>query len=160
MHNLKDIRKNIDFFEKKIKERNTTIDFKSLIKLDEKNRLLIQKKEKLEQEKKILSKKKDPQNFNKSKNLSGQIMSLENSQKSLSEKINTLVSSIPNIALDDVPVGNDEKSNKVIKKSGEIKKFDFKIKSHTELGEKFIDFDTATKLTGARFVVLKTNLLF
>ncbi len=158
MHNLKDIRKNIDFFEKKIKERNTTIDFKSLIKLDEKNRLLIQKKEKLEQEKKILSKKKDPQNFNKSKNLSGQIMSLENSQKSLSEKINTLVSSIPNIALNDVPVGNDEKSNKVIKKSGEIKKFDFKIKSHTELGEKFIDFDTATKLTGARFVVLKDKL--
>ena len=87
MHNLKDIRKNIDFFEKKIKERNTTIDFKSLIKLDEKNRLLIQKKEKLEQEKKILSKKKDPQNFNKSKNLSGQIMSLENSQKmQLSDK--------------------------------------------------------------------------
>ena len=60
MHNLKEIRKNIELFEKKIKERNSTVDLKSLIKHDKENRELIQKKEKLEQEKKLLSKKKDP----------------------------------------------------------------------------------------------------
>ena len=64
---IKEIRKNIDTFEKKIKERNSNIDFKSLTTLDKENRELIQKKEKLEQEKKLLSKKKDPQNFTKSK---------------------------------------------------------------------------------------------
>ena len=47
MHNLKEIRKNIALFEKKIKERNSTIDLKSLIKNDKENRELIQKKEKL-----------------------------------------------------------------------------------------------------------------
>ena len=57
MHNLKEIRKNTELFEKKIKERNSTIDLKSLIKHDKENRELIQKKEKLEQEKKIQQKR-------------------------------------------------------------------------------------------------------
>ena len=158
MHNLKEIRKNTELFEKKIKERNSTVDLKSLIKHDKENRELIQKKEKLEQEKKLLSKKKDPNNFNKSKNLTNQIEELENSQKKIQEKINIILSSIPNLALDDVPIGNDEKSNKIIKKSSEIKKFDFKIKSHIELSKNYMDFETATKLSGSRFVVLKDKL--
>ena len=57
-----------------------------------------------------------------------------------------------------MPIGNDDTSNKIIKKVGNIKKFDFKIKSHTQLGEKYMDFDTATKLSGSRFVVLKDKL--
>ena len=65
MHNLKDIRKNTDLFEKKIKERNSNADIKSLIKYDKDNRELIQKKEKLEQEKKLLSKKKRSPKFQK-----------------------------------------------------------------------------------------------
>ena len=67
MHSLKEIRKNFELFERKIKERFSAIDLKSLISLDKENKELIQKKEKLEQEKKLLSKKKDPQNFSKSK---------------------------------------------------------------------------------------------
>ena len=158
MHNIKEIRKNTELFERKIKERNSTIDLKSLIKHDKENRELIQKKEKLEQEKKLLSKKKDPNNFNKSKSLTNQIEELENSQKKIQEKINIILSSIPNLALDDVPIGNDEKSNKIIKKSSEIKKFNFKIKSHTELSKNYMDFETATKISGSRFVVLKDKL--
>ena len=46
------------------------------------------------------------------------------------------MSKLPNIALDDVPVGKDESSNKIIKEFGEIKTFDFKVKSHVEIGEK------------------------
>ena len=158
MHNLKEIRNDVASFEKKIKERNSTVDIKSLIKYDKENREIIQKKEKLEQEKKTLSKSKDPKNFNKSKSLTEQIGSLEVSHKKLQEKINTILSSIPNIALDDVPIGADESSNKIIKKIGEIKKFSFNVKSHTDLGVKYMDFDTATKLSGSRFVVLKDKL--
>ena len=158
MHNLKEIRNDVASFEKKIKERNSTVDIKSLIKYDKENREIIQKKEKLEQEKKTLSKSKDPKNFNKSKSLTEQIGSLEVSHKKLQEKINTILSSIPNIALDDVPIGADESSNKIIKKIGEIKKFSFNVKSHTDLGEKYMDFDTASKLSGSRFVVLKDKL--
>ena len=71
--------------------------------------------------------------------------------------MNKIVFSLPNFAHKDVPVGNDEKSNKLIKKEGNIKNFSYKIKSHVELGNKnrSIDFDTSTKLSGSRFVVLK-----
>ena len=69
MHNLKDIRNNVDKFKSKIKERNVEIDFDKLLSLDKENRVLIQNKEKFEQEKKIISKSKDSKNFEKSKKL-------------------------------------------------------------------------------------------
>ena len=74
--------------------------------------------------------------------------------------VNTILSSLPNIPLDDVPVGKDENSNVEIKKFGEIKKFDFKPKSHFELGNdlNMLDFDLATKTTGSRFVFVKNQL--
>ena len=63
MHDLKIIRKDSEFFKKRISERNVEIDIKKLLDLDEKNRNLIQVKEKLEQEKKIISQKKDKTQF-------------------------------------------------------------------------------------------------
>jgi len=157
MHNLKEIRKNVDIFKKKINERNTDVDFEDLIKLDKKNRKFIQKKESLEKEKKILSKSRNEKNFKKSKTLSKEIESLSIDQEKIQNKINNILSILPNIALDDVPVGKNESSNKIIKKEGKIKEFDFAIKSHSELGElrDQIDFKTSSKLSGSRFVVLK-----
>jgi seryl-tRNA synthetase len=57
-----------------------------------------------------------------------------------------------------VPVGVDEKKNKIIKKIGNIKKFKFPIKSHVEIGEKNnqIDFKTSSRLSGSRFVILNS----
>ena len=160
MHNLKDIRKNFDFYKKKINERFTKIDLDKLILLDKKNREIIQNKEKLESEKKILSKNKESKNFEKSKKLSKEIEVLENEIEGIKKEIDKIIYSIPNIALDDVPIGADEKKNKIIKKVGNPKKFTFNIKSHTDLGEKSgnLDFDTASKLSGSRFVILKDKL--
>ena len=66
---------------------------------------------------------------------------------------------MPNLALDDVPIGEDEKSNKLIKKFGNIKNL-FKPKSHVEIGlrNNEIDFDSSIKLSGSRFVILKNNI--
>ena len=159
MHNIKDIRKDLEFFKKKISERNTKINFDNLIILDKDNRDLIQKKEKKEQEKKFLSKLKDSSIFEKSKNLSKEIDEISKKQTALQKKISVILSSIPNIAKDDVPVGVDEKSNKFIKQNGNIKKFIFPIKSHIEIGEQNnqIDFKTSSKLSGSRFVILNSN---
>ena len=66
MHNIKLIRKEPDFFLKKLGQRNIKIGLKSILDLDKKNRELIQNKEKLEQEKKIISKKQDKNKFFKS----------------------------------------------------------------------------------------------
>ena len=70
MHNLKEIRKDLDSFKKKINERNINFNFDDLVELDKINREYIQKKERLEQEKKTLSKSKDEKNIKKSKELS------------------------------------------------------------------------------------------
>ena len=67
MHNLKDLRKNLQLFKKKFKERNFDFDINEFEKADKANRDLINKKELLEQEKKILSKSKEKSNFEKSK---------------------------------------------------------------------------------------------
>ena len=157
MHDLKDLRKNLEKYKKKFSERN--FDFKTdlFIDLDNKNRKLISEKENLEQEKKILSKSKEKKNFEKSKKISQKILAISNEQILSQKKLNKLLHVMPNLALDDVPIGKDEKSNKLIEKFGNIKKFPFKIKSHVELGSDEIDFDTSTKLSGSRFVVLKNK---
>ena len=74
MHDIKNLRKNLLDYKKKLKERNFDLDIDLFEKLDSNNRKLINEKEKLEQEKKILSKKKDKSNFEKSKKISQQIL--------------------------------------------------------------------------------------
>ena len=73
MHNLKDLRKNLDIFKKKFKDRNLDFNIDEFNKADKSNRELINKKELLEQEKKQLSKSKEKSNFEKSKEISSQI---------------------------------------------------------------------------------------
>ena len=157
MHSIKDLRENLNSFKKKLKNRNLNFDIEKFNKLDKLNRQLINDKEKLEQEKKFLSKSKDKINFEKSKKISEEIIILTKKQNESQKNLNYLIFSLPNIALDDVPIGQDEKSNKLIRKVGKVKKFSFKVKSHIEIGSKDnnIDFDTSIKLSGSRFVVLK-----
>ena len=160
MHNIKDIRNNIDNFEKSLLKRNIKIEKANIGNLDKENRKLIQDKELLEKEKKNISKTKDQNLFEKSKEISKKIEKLSRDQSEIKIKLDTILSSLPNIPLDDVPVGKDENSNVEIKKFGEIKKFDFKPKSHFELGNglNMLDFDLATKTTGSRFVFVKNQL--
>ena len=160
MHNLKEIRPNLKNFEDKIKQRNSDIDIKALQNLDGKNRNLIQKKEKLEQEKKIISKSKDSSLFKKSKDLSKEIDNIHKEQISVQASLNEILCQLPNLALEDVPVGKDESSNKVISENGKINNFSFKAKSHYDLGKilGMIDFELASKTSGARFVFLKGEI--
>ena len=129
MHNIKDIRNNFDNFKNIIKSRNISIDLDQILDLDQKNRKLIQEKETLEQEKKSISKKKDKTLFVKSKEISEKIVSINKDQVLIKHKLDDLLSSIPNLPLQDVPIGDDEKSNKEISKSGTIKEFSFIPKS-------------------------------
>ena len=160
MHSIKAIRENPDFFKKKIEERNVKLNIDDLLTLDKKKGKITQKKEKLEQEKKIISKSKNEDQFKKSKEISNQIKILENELDKLKKSINKILYFIPNLALDDVPIGEDEKLNKEINKYGNISNFKFKPKSHFEIGKNLnlMDFDIAAKTSGSRFVFLKGNL--
>tara|TARA_Y100000590_G_scaffold340886_1_gene388826 strand:+ start:7610 stop:8869 length:1260 start_codon:yes stop_codon:yes gene_type:complete len=160
MHNLKELRNNFDDFKKLIEFRNIEIDLNEIIILDKENRKLIQEKESLEKQKKDISKSKDKSLFDKSKELSLEIQSINQKQQIIKNKLDNLLSLLPNIPLKDVPLGKDEASNKEIEKKGEIKKFNFKPKSHFEIGErlKMLDFDLASRTTGSRFVFVKNKL--
>ena len=160
MHNIKDIRLNPEQFKKNLNNRSSDIDLKKILTLDENNRKLIHEKENLEKEKKDISKTKDSKMFEKSKKISELISKYSKDQVDIKKQLDDILSSLPNIALNDVPIGKDDTFNKEISKSGEIPKFNFKPKSHYEIGEKLnmLDFDLATKTTGSRFVFVKDKL--
>ena len=160
MHNIKNIRNNFEDFKNKIKTRNLDINFDEILDLDKLNRNLIQKKENLEKEKKDISKSQDKSLFDKSKKISSELENIVKEQALIKNKLDKILSSIPNIPLTDVPIGKDESFNKEIEKCGIIKNFDFKAKSHYEIGESLnmLDFNLATKTTGSRFVFVKDKL--
>ena len=78
----------------------------------------------------------------------------------LSREIDNILKNLPNILDKDVPFGLSEKNNSLIKSYGKIPKFNFLPKDHVELGEKLnqIDFKTAAKLSGARFVITSEDI--
>jgi seryl-tRNA synthetase len=160
MHNIKDIRNNVQAYKDALKKRFIELDLEKVLELDESNRKHIQEREVLEQEKKEISKSKDKSLFEKSKNISIKIDKITKQQHGVKKSLDATLSSIPNIPHIDVPVGKDENSNIEVSKSGKISEFKFKPKSHHELGEnlKMLDFDLATKTTGSRFVFVKGKL--
>ena len=160
MHNLKEIRKDFDTFKKKLEIRSANVDFDKLKDLDVQNRDFIQKKETLEKEKKDISKSKDKSLFSKSKEISKSIDEITEKQKQIKLSLDDILSNIPNIPHPDVPIGKDENDNLEVIKKGQIPKFDFIPKSHFEIGENLnmLDFDLATRTTGARFVFVKNEL--
>ena len=160
MHNLKEIRKDFNAFKKLIEKRTTYIDLEKIKELDIENREFIKKKEALEKEKKEISKSKDKSLFTRSKEISVSIDKILEKQKIIKSNLEKILSNIPNIPHPDVPIGKNENDNVEVRKSGLIPKFDFKPKSHYELGENLgmLDFDLASKTTGSRFVFVKNQL--
>jgi seryl-tRNA synthetase len=160
MHNIKEIRKDIDNFKKSLKKRFIDLDLEKILSLDEKNRKNIKQKELLEKEKKDISKSKNPSQFKRSKIITEEIEKVSKLQLKIKVQLDNILSAIPNIPHEDVPIGKDENSNIEISKFGNIPNFDFKVKSHYELGENLnmLDFNLATKTTGSRFVFVKDKL--
>ena len=77
----------------------------------------------------------------------------------LMEEIENFVLSIPNLIDDDVPVGDDEFSNAILRKIGEPKEFSFSPRDHLSLGQETeIDMEAGVKITGSRFKVLKNEI--
>ena len=96
----------------------------------------------------------------KVKNLKDEITKLQKGKASTNSDLDNFLMELPNFLDDTVPEGKDEKDNVEIKKFGTINKFDYKIKDHVDIGEQLdlLDFNTATKVSGSRFVYLKNNL--
>ncbi len=107
---------------------------------------------------KDVSKKKEL--IKKVKLLKNDIAKLQDGKTSKNSVLDNFLMELPNFLDDTVPIGKNEKDNVEIRKFGNIKKFDFEIKDHVDLGEELdvLDFKTASKVSGSRFVYIKNNL--
>lgn len=92
--------------------------------------------------------------------LGEQLKEKEEALQHLLNDMQAMLSSLPNVQADDVPDGKSEEDNLEISTWGEPRSFDFEVKDHVALGERHqhMDFETASKMSGARFVVLRGSL--
>src|SRR5690606_35954034 len=166
MLDLKLIRNNPDLVRAGLTKRGAAALVDELLDLDEERRDKLAKVEALKNKRNVVSKevgrlkaaKVDATNLiNEMKAVNEEIKQLDGIVRSLEEKINDILYSLPNLPQADVPVGPDEAANVEIRRWGEPRSFSFEPKPHWELGEKLnlFDFDQGAKISGARFTVLK-----
>ncbi len=170
MHDIKFIRENSELFDEGIKKMGISPCSEEILFIDNiirNNKTKIQhlQHEKKEIAKQISSLRPNDENFNllkeKGYEIKHKLNILEEQKNEALEKLNKLLTTLPNIPEKDVPYGECEDDNKIIRTVGIPKNFDFKPKSHYDIGEKLgiMDFETATKISGSRFVILKKDLV-
>jgi seryl-tRNA synthetase len=174
MHNIKAIRENPKAFDKAMVKRGLGPIADEILKRDKEVRGEKTALQDLQQQANDWAKKigeikakggDATEAIAKSKELKEKVAALKNKQETESEDISTelvdeLLCTLPNIPADDVPVGDDEDDNVEVRRFGEKPVFDFHPKEHFELGENLgmMDFETAAKMSGSRFVILKGQL--
>jgi len=158
MLDIKFIRENPDVVKKSVKDRDLKFDVKALLTLDADRRRLLMEVETLKAERNRVSKggKPSPEIMGKMKGISQKIGDLDKKVEQINQKLGILMLDIPNIPHKSVPIGGPD-ANKVIRKEGKVRKFDFKPKSHIELGEDLdiLDFPRSSKITGSGFCLFK-----
>ena len=165
MLDIKFIRENPQKVKQGAAKKQIKIDIDELLTQDKKKREILGELEGLRAEQnKVSDKVSKEKNENNKKKLIDQAQKirektkvLEAKLKKVSEKLDQLMRKIPNLPLDEVPVGKDDSENKILRKVGDLPKFDFKPKDHLELGEALdlIDVKRAGKTSGSRFGFLK-----
>ncbi len=167
MLELRFIRENIDLVTEKIKLRNITNSrIGEFTEIDAKRREQLAEVEALRNQRKTVSQdiarlKKEKADADEliaeMRQVSSRVKELETSLSAIEEDLQSIVMEIPNLCHESTPVGQDDSDNMEIRKWGEVPKFSFTPKAHGELGEEdgTIDFKRASKISGARFALLK-----
>ena len=165
MLDIKFIRQNPDLVKKAILDRQAQFNVDSLLEIDAKRRQTLQALEDMRAKKNKASKEIARSRTEKEKKkiilemreLDKGSDRLNKSIKRLDKKFNDMMLCLPNLPLEDVPLGKNEKDNLVLREVGEKPKFDFKIRDYLELAENLdlIDIKRAAKIAGSRFAFLK-----
>ncbi|OGK25031.1 serine--tRNA ligase [Candidatus Roizmanbacteria bacterium RIFCSPLOWO2_01_FULL_37_13] len=143
------------------KNKNREVDIEKIIKLDDQRLVLIHQTQSLREERNKLAKEKITEAIKtKGRELKNNLKKLEDQLTVINQQLNELLSYVPNVPLDEVPIGKDASGNKEIKKWGTIPKFDFQPKSHIELGKllDLTDLERGAKIAGFRGYFLKNEL--
>ena len=169
MHDLKFIRTNPADFDKAMTMRGLQPQSSAILTLDEKRRSLQQSTEELLAERNVLSRKvgelkRTGENADdiveQVQTLKQKISDLEHQESAIADDLKSILESLPNMPMDDVPLGEDENDNVEVRTWGDIPHFDYAPKQHFELGEELgqLDFEQAGVVSGARFAYLKGDL--
>ena len=156
MFDIKFIRQNPQKVKEACQKKQVKVDIDKLLELDKKKRELMALSESLKAEQNKIT---DKSQIEKAKEIKQKIKAIEPELKKIDGELENLLSLIPNIPFDDVPVGKDESENVVLRKWGKIPKFDFQPKEHFEIGKVLdvIDIERAAKVSGTRFYYLKNE---
>jgi len=172
MLDVKELRQNTETIKKAMASRNEdSCQIDKIIEWDEKRREIIQKADLLKAKRNQLSKavaklkstgKKEEaaKNIEESKDIGNQIKEYDEQLREIQEKQEALLAQLPNIPSEKAPVGKNEKDNQEIMKWGEPRTFTFDPKPHWEIGPDMgmMDFERASKMSGAKFVILSKGL--
>lgn len=161
MLDIKYIRENVEEVKQNCKNRLVEVDIDNLLKLDQENRDLETELGELRAERNANSKTKPtPEIIERMKTLGSEIKAKEEKQKEIAEELHTALLAVPNLTHKDVHVSDNEDDNPVVDTFLEPTKFDFEPLDHVQLAEKndLIDFEKATKVSGAKFYYLKNEL--
>ena len=171
MFDIKWIRENPEAFDEGLKKRGLEPLSARLLELDEERRKTLTALQEAQSRRNAASKEigkaKAAKDEERAQALMKEVADLKNAiqegetkVREIEAKLNSELAQIPNLPLPDVPVGPDETGNVEVRRVGEPRKFDFEPKQHFEIGEALglMDFETAAKLSGSRFVVLKGAL--
>lgn len=163
MLDVKFIRENPQVVKKAAKDKGITVDIDHVLEIDAKYRELSQEVQKLREERNRINKDpswgKDGRLIPAAAWLKKEHEEKENALRAVEEELTEWLYKIPNIPKNDVNVGKDESENKVVKKHGNPRKFNFRSKDHLEIGERLdiIDVKRAAKVSGTRFNYLKNE---
>ncbi len=167
MHDIKAIRENPHAFDAALARRGDAPVSGDILKLDEARRGKINAAETAQAEQNKASKlvgaakaKGDDAEFERLRQLvsdkKAKVTAMQAEAKELDAKLADMLARIPNLPADDVPDGADEHDNVEVNRRGDVPTFDFTPKEHYEIAgvASSMDFDTAAKISGARFVLL------
>lgn len=166
MLDIRYIRDNAEAVQQNAVNKGYQINIADLLKLDEERRNLQTQVDELRQRRNanisaIKGVKPTQEQIIEGKGIKEELAKFEPKLKEIDEKYLDLIKKVPNMALDDVPVGLSEQENKVIKVVGESVDFGFKPLNHAEVSafHDWIDKERASKVTGSRFAYLKGDIV-
>ncbi|HTB49155.1 MAG TPA: serine--tRNA ligase [Verrucomicrobiae bacterium] len=166
MLDIQFIRDNPEVVAEKSRQKGYDVDIAQLLGFDDERRQLLQQVEDLRRQRNDLSgqtkgQKPSDEQLAQGRELKDKLTKLEHQLASIEQEFNTLLKTVPNMPLDDVPVGTSEAQNMVSKTVGEPPKFDFEPKNHAQIAEAkgWLDKERAAKVTGSRFAYLKGDLV-
>jgi seryl-tRNA synthetase len=162
MLDIKFVRQNLKQITTSLENRGETADLESFIHSDTQRKSLLLEIEDLRHRRNVVSEQIAAMKRNKEdaddlmaemRQVADRIKELDQHLSENEDQINHILLRIPNLPHNSVPIGKDSSENPVIKKVGTVPIFDFEPQPHWVLGEKLkiFDFETASKITGARF---------